>query len=88
MGHLTSDDDVDLAMSQIASVRLYPSCFVSRDSDTLQSGLQIARVWGFGNSNTGTDQTVYYQLIQENGTSINYGPNGEPDSFYISPSRH
>ena len=59
MGHLTSDDDVDTAMSQIA-----------------QSGLQIARVWGFGNSNTGTDQTVYYQLIQPNGTSINYGANG------------
>ena len=41
----------------------------------------MTRVWGFGNSNTPSNSTVYYQLLQsglnKNGSAINWGPNGQ-----------
>ena len=47
-------------------------------SEIVKSGLKVSRVWGFGNVNTPTNESVYYQLL-DNSTSkvsINYGSNG------------
>jgi len=63
LGHLTSDDDLEVAMSEIAS-----------------SGLKVVRVWGFGNVNVPTNESVYFQLLNAtagpSSSSINYGSNG------------
>ncbi|KAL6912561.1 hypothetical protein ACHAP8_010410 [Fusarium lateritium] len=61
MSHLTSDADVEQAMSQIA-----------------KSGLKVTRVWAFGNTNTGTDQPVYFQFLDtaKKTITINKGTNG------------
>jgi len=65
LGHLTSDDDLEVAMSEIA-----------------ESGLKVVRVWGFGNVNEPTNETVYFQLLNSSAgstsASINYGANGIP----------
>ena len=47
-------------------------------SQIVQSGLKVARVWGFGNANAPTNESVYYQLLSNTTgkISINYGSNG------------
>jgi len=49
-------------------------------SDIAESGLKTVRVWGFGNANAPSDQTVYYQLLDNttNTITINEGANGIP----------
>ena len=43
-------------------------------SEISSSGLKVSRVWAFGNANQPSDQTIYYQLLDNvtNTISINY----------------
>ena len=61
LGHLTTDADVEKAVSEMVA-----------------TGLKTTRVWAFGNANSPSDQTVYYQLLDNktNTISINTGDNG------------
>jgi len=55
---------------------------IDTGSFSLQSGLKVVRIWGFGNVNTPTTNGVYLQLLSasagSNSSSINYGSNGIP----------
>ncbi|KAK3374342.1 family 5 putative glycoside hydrolase [Lasiosphaeria ovina] len=80
LGHLTRNEDVDVAMQQIADAS------VART----KTKYKIVRVWGFGDVNKPTNPDaadpyrVWYQLINGTGAAfINYGSDGLQRLDYV-----